>query len=479
MQRIAIIAVLAGALVIAGIHHLGQSTMAARGASVSGPAEVVRLYVSTQGSDAGKGDADHPWATLSHADEVAKPGATVIVKDGVFSGDIRLKASGTAEHPITFVAEHKWRTKLVGTGSGDGSAVVGVIGAHVIVKDFEVTGSDANGIILAFAGTHASFNQAIGNYVHDLVTPCSSNAGTAIETGGGDDYTGIAHNDMTGNLVADIRPDEHCAGGHPASGLYAETPDSLIANNVIINAGYGIQSWHAASRITIFGNTLINNLRGITIGAGDSPGGRVNDYSRVQNNIVFNTSRAAIAETGRTGEHNQYISNLIYGDTSINLNHGLAATGTVKAEPAFVRSTGDVTGDYRLRGNSPARGAGLAAPIVSTDFWGTPRPTSGTTDIGASLYGAQLTAELPAQGPDRVEEPVQAGAHATPNVIRKGQASVLTWTTSHAKSVTLNGKIVDPCGTMKIRPTVTTSYKVVAVGPDGKTDWGSATVAVE
>ncbi|HEV7236143.1 MAG TPA: hypothetical protein VGN15_08190, partial [Ktedonobacteraceae bacterium] len=265
----------------------------------------------------------------------------VTVLNGTYKGDVTLTSSGTAEHPITYKAENKWHAKVEGTGKGDGSAVIRLSGGYTIIQDFDVTGSNANGIILAYAGNIASFNRAIGNYVHDITVPCDSNSGTAIETGGGDNYIGITHNDMIGNLIVNVTPYHGCFGGHQASGLYAEVPYSVIANNIVINAGYGIQSWHAASHVTVYRNTLVNNLRSITIGAGDAPHGITNDYSLVQNNIIYNSTRTAIAESGKTGPHNKYSDNLIYcGNTSISLNNGLQATGTINADPKFVNNTG-------------------------------------------------------------------------------------------------------------------------------------------
>jgi len=329
-------------------------------ATVGGPSSNV-YYVSPTGSDTGNGSSTRPWATLQHADTVVRPGDIVTVLDGTYRGDVTLTASGTAEHSITYKAQNKWHAKLVGTGKGDGSAVIRLSGGYTTVQDFDVTGSNANGIILAYSGNIASFNKAVGNYVHDITTPCDSNSGTAIETGGGDNYSGITHNDMIANLVVNITPYNGCLGGHQSSGLFAEVPYSVIAHNIVINAGYAIQSWHAASHITIYGNTLVNNLRSITIGAGDSPHGVTNDYSLVQNNIIYNSARTAIAESGKTGPHNKYIDNLIYcGNIDISLNNGLRAMGTVNADPKFVNNTGTAAGNYQLLGNSPAYWAKLA-----------------------------------------------------------------------------------------------------------------------
>ena len=101
-------------------------------------------------------------------------------------------------------------------------------------------------------------------------------------------------------------------------------PFGVVANNVIINAGYGIQCWHAASNENIVGNILINNLKGIIVGAGDSPGTVTNDNTIVQGNIIVGTSSWAIAETGRTGLHNKYLNNMLFNNQyGIALQNGL------------------------------------------------------------------------------------------------------------------------------------------------------------
>lgn len=346
-------------------------------------------YVGPNGSDLNSGSQASPFATIKHADNVVRPGDTVIVLDGAYQGDVTLSTSGTSGNPITYKAQHQWQARLVGTGTGDGSTVIGLTGGYIVIQGFDVTGSDANGIILASSGTTASYNQAIGNYVHDMVTPCDSNSGTAIETGAGSDYTGISHNDIIGNLVLNITPFGGCPGGHPASGIYALVPFSVIANNIVINAGTNIQSWHAATGITIFGNVSIGGYVGITLGAGDSPGGVTNDNSVVQNNIAINASAVGLLEEGNTGAHNRFVDNLVFNNsTNVQLINGDVATGTITADPQFVNNTGTVAGDYRLQSSSPARGAGLALAGIATDFNGTARPQSGTTDLGAHLFGS-------------------------------------------------------------------------------------------
>lgn len=413
-------------------------------------------YVGPGGNDSYDGSASRPWATFQHADAVAQPGDVVIILDGTYRGDITLQSSGTPGHPITYRAMNKRRAKLIGTGSGAGSTVIGLNGGYTVIQDLDITGTDANGIILAYSGSIANHNQAIGNYVHDLVVPCNSDSGTAIESGAGDNYIGISHNDMIANLVVNITPYRGCPGGHQASGLFAQTPYSVIANNVVINAGYGIQCWHAARNVAIIGNILINNLRSITVGAGDAPYSVTNDYSIVQHNIIFHSESVAIAETGKTGKHNRYVDNLIYGgNTTIDLNNGLTASGTVKQEPRFIRNTGTAAGDYTLQESSPGRWAQVPLGAMRTS----------------------IDADGPAAITEMVANPA-AGISADKATVRPGQEVVLRWTTKNAISASLNGEPVPLVGSATVQPKVDTTYRLVAVSPTGKTDWGAVSVLV-
>jgi hypothetical protein len=417
-------------------------------------------YVGPDGSDYGTGSLSHPWATIQRSDRFAKPGDTVIVLDGTYKGDISLASSGTQEKPIVYRAQNKWNAKLVGTGTGDGSTVVGVSGGYVILQGFDITGTDANGIILATYGAIANHNQAIGNYVHDLIVPCSSDSGTAIETGGGDNYSGISHNDMLGNLVVNIVPKGGCPGGHQASGLFAETPRSVIANNTVINAGYGIQSWHAASKLIVYGNTLVNNIRGITVGAGDTPYGRINDYTIVQGNIIYNSKELAIAETGNTGLHNRYVNNLVYaGNTRVILNNGLRATGTIVANPNFVNNTGTAAGNYHFKVAQGCRDC-LVQP------WN--RATFAESKFFAS---SDILSRPPQIAP-------LAAVRASATSISAGESSVVTWTTKNAVKATLNDVPVPLNGSLVVQPEENKTYKLVATSFSGETDWGSVSIAV-
>ena len=438
------------------------------------------FYVAPNGSDSNNGSSATPWLTPQHSSDVAQPGDTVIFEDGTYDlgsgdgrGDWRILSEGTSGNPVTYMAQHKWKAKLIGHGTGDGTSAIGMSGGYTVLQGFDITGSNANGVNITTDGTSASYNQIVGNYIHDMVTPCDGNSGAGITSGsGGNNYAGVGHESVIGNLIVNLVAEGGCPGGHQASGIAMMLPYGIVANNIVINCGDAIEAWHAATNTIFFGNDVLNSGRGLSMGAGDAPGGVSNDNSLVQNNIIVNGSGPAIIETGGTGSHNVYKDNLAFGgNTSIQLSNGLKATGTINADPKFINNTGTAAGDYRLQSTSPAGGTGLALSGISTDFLGLARPQSGATDIGACLLGGS--------NPSPGSTDVTALVSASPTSITGGQSSIISWATKNAVSATLNGAPVALNGSVTVSPTVTTSYKIAATGTNGSLASGSTTVTVQ
>ena len=87
--------------------------------------------------------------------------------------------------------------------------------------------------------------------------------------------------------------------------------------------------------------------------------------------------------------------------------------------------------------------------------------------LAVAACAKKKAAPLPAAPPPPPPAPT-AMLTANPNTITAGQASTLTWTTDFASDVTIDtiGK-VDPSGSMKVTPTESTTYRLVAKNDTG------------
>lgn len=68
--------------------------------------------------------------------------------------------------------------------------------------------------------------------------------------------------------------------------------------------------------------------------------------------------------------------------------------------------------------------------------------------------------------------------NANPDTVQAGQSSTLTWSSTNAQQVQLNGSTVDNNGSETVSPAQTTTYEVVATGASNQTANASATVTV-
>jgi len=116
----------------------------------------------------------------------------------------------------------------------------------------------------------------------------------------------------------------------------------------------------------------------------------------VDNNIAVNNGRG-IYEYPTAGPHNVYNNNIVYNNSTANLDLccGGTQSGTLTLTAAqfsalFVNYTGDMNGDYHLRSGAVAIDAGstrCAAGVTSCvpllDLVGVARPVGTAVDIGA------------------------------------------------------------------------------------------------
>lgn len=338
-------------------------------------------YVSTLGSDRNPGSQAAPFRTILKASQVAGPGDVVRVLPGTYEGGFVTRSSGSASARITYVSTAKWQAKIVPPRTSPNYTGWENQGNYVDISGFQVDGSNNNGGQAWILGIQdvGSNGRVIGNWVHQVKAPCSTNGGAGIEAY---QWKGNLNGSIIGNVVHNIG---NTVNGCPwVHGIY-HTHTGLIENNLVFDvAGWGIHVWHRPHDIKILNNTVFNGKSGgIVLGAERSETSRPADNMIVANNIVYDNP-VGISENGLTGANNQYIANLVYNNRkNWDLQNNITPTRSISADPRFVRYNRNGGGDYRLSAGSPAIDAGVSRYAVTTDILGAHRPQGSGIDIGA------------------------------------------------------------------------------------------------
>ena len=321
------------------------------------------LYVSTTGSDSNAGTKDSPFRTISKASAAAGSGTTVHVAPGTYQGGFSTKTSG-----VTYVSDEKYGAKIVAP-SGGADMAWSNSGSNVTIDGFDVSGSSFR-IGLYTTGS----NSVIQNTkVHDIGNNLSGTGGAGIYA---DSYNGGTNMTIKNNEVYNVGP-----AGTNSSLVHAiyHSSTGTIANNLVYNnAGVGIHLWHDAHDLTIVNNTSFNNYMGAWIGANEhyTYNGPA-DNIKFSNNIIYDNRGYGIKEGGATGTHNTYTNNLVYDNgTNITLQNGLKATGTIAADPKFVKYVASGGGAYHLAaGSTPTRTTRPTPPSTPAPARTPRRPT--------------------------------------------------------------------------------------------------------
>jgi hypothetical protein len=326
------------------------------------------LYVSTGGSDGGNGSSSLPFRTVQRAADVVKPGDTIIVRDGIYTGGKEYVAifrrGGTDTAWVTFRSENKWGAKIDGRNYTTG--VLFVADANYLrFENFEF--QHAKSINMRINSVHHDIYW-YGNKVHDTsryMIPCNSSVLTVGNCGGFAGSNSDYNLTWDSNIFYDVG---RLYGGCPNydknhdHGLYLYGNHITIINNMFYNfeAGWPIVLAPGSNNITIRNNTF----------SGPNPRelGHILFWGEqqnvlIENNIFYQPREAPLRNSYCSGDSNIVAKNNI--TTTSEMVKGrkscISVIGNlVDTVPGFVDAKNH---DFRLRNDSPAlkTGAGRRA----------------------------------------------------------------------------------------------------------------------
>lgn len=227
-------------------------------------ASPARFYVANGGSDGGDGSWANPWRTINHALDKVPDGATIVVRPGVYHGEVRLDR--ISQEGITIRSEIPYRARL----QNDDRVVSAFYGRNLTLEGFDIThagpgagmyvvqiqdaagdGKGARGIVLRNNVLHDSYNNDIlkvNNGAADITIEHNVfyNQG-GPETDSHIDVNSVRHVTIQDNIffndfAGSGRPDHH-NGGHfvlikdsnGASDAFLGSQDITVRRNLFLN----------------------------------------------------------------------------------------------------------------------------------------------------------------------------------------------------------------------------------------------------
>jgi parallel beta-helix repeat protein len=287
-------------------------------------------YVSSAiGHDNNAGtSATAPLATLQAAANLVKPGDTVEVMNGTYTGEpggnvLQITTSGTASAPITFEAAPGHTPVIDSAGAWN---AIKISASYITVKGFTIVGGAANYSLSQALAGYSIGNAALnGNGIY--IGPSSSvplpnhitieNNTVYNEPGGGIGSDGADYQQILNNVVHD---NAHWSP-YANSGITVNTSKNLDTNpgaHIIVS---GNTSYDNANLVpNIFSSGEITDGEGIIL---DSNSGYTGGFL-VQNNTVYGNGGPGIES--KESDNATITGNTIYGNNTNN-NNGAATDG--------------------------------------------------------------------------------------------------------------------------------------------------------
>ncbi len=234
------------------------------------------FFVATNGQATNCGTLESPWSlayAVSGGGGKVKPGATIWLREGIYTGPLGTPISGTAGNPITYRNYNRERARFDGRGVPFSFSIVGNYTRFWGIEVYDsLRGSVTNDISSVWAGASGKGVSYINIISHD--------GGMGLE--GGE----IAY----GNILYynGKSPREHAIYWQNDSSVSGVT--KVIKDNIIFNpSGLGIHSYSQVGKLKGLlyeGNTVYNAQSGAEIIIG---GGTAIDQATLKHNMTYHS----------------------------------------------------------------------------------------------------------------------------------------------------------------------------------------------
>jgi hypothetical protein len=144
-------------------------------------------------------------------------------------------------------------------------------------------------------------------------------------------------------------------------------------------------------------------------------------------------------------------------------------TASLAANPTSIQSGGSTTLTWTTTDATSVTMNGVSVALNGSKSY-SPTVTTTYTLVASNSAGsatATATVTVNATTPPPAPPMPKALLNANPTSIQSGQSSTLSWSTSDATTVTLDGAAVNPNGSRVVTPTATTTYTLVATNATG------------
>jgi parallel beta-helix repeat protein len=382
-------------------------------------------YVSATGSDSNPGTLAASFRTINHAVSFLHPGDTLYIRGGTYNESLNdVIPSGTSWSAPVTIAAYTGETVILQPPAGASRGIFIDNASYVQISNLIIDGS----LISSKTADGVKISYQRSAYAHDIhitggeIRNFSENGILITQN------TAVNANGLVGHNVF-LNVSIHNNGTTAGHGIYMETSDSAVTGCTIYNNGeYGIHVYDGDAQVVagdkvncarnvITGNCLYgngfglhsnrrpSNGGGITVWFGESnvlynnlcygnagAGIKIDDgasNTRVYNNTVYNNQGKGDLygiDLGANGSVTNTVveNNISYLNGAGNYrNSGRSTTqdhNLFGVDPLFVNAARK---DFRLQARSPAIGAGIALPAVTTDIDGVARPKEGACDNGA------------------------------------------------------------------------------------------------